>query len=102
MTRSDMEKTKQLMSLTCSNMKPLPDVCAVQRIGDRWLAVSVSEGSLAAGRTFDRRELRARSTLSPLTRIPPVWPGSEARTARLLHERGMHVKFTQAAAHLFA
>ena len=30
---------------------------AVQRVGDRWLVVSVSEWSLAAGRTFERREI---------------------------------------------
>jgi hypothetical protein len=41
-------------------MKPLPDVfsaCCFE--GDRWFVVSASEWSLAAGRTFDRRELRA-------------------------------------------
>ena len=32
---------------------------AVQRVGDRWLVVSVNEWSLAAGRTFERREMRA-------------------------------------------
>jgi hypothetical protein len=40
-------------------MKPLPALFAVQRVGDRWLLVSASEWSLAVGRTFDRRELRA-------------------------------------------
>jgi len=37
----------------------LPDMYAVQRVGDRWLVVSVNEWSLAAGRTFERREMRA-------------------------------------------
>ena len=37
----------------------LQDMYAVQRVGDRWLVVSVNEWSLAAGRTFDRREMRA-------------------------------------------
>jgi hypothetical protein len=36
---------------------PLPDVYAVQRLGDRWLMLAPSEQTLA--RTFDRRELRA-------------------------------------------
>ena len=37
----------------------LPGMYAVQRVGDRWLVVSVNEWSLAAGRTFERREMRA-------------------------------------------
>src|SRR4029077_10224147 len=35
----------------------LPDMYAVQRVGDRWLFVSVNEWSLAAGRTFESREI---------------------------------------------
>jgi hypothetical protein len=38
-------------------MKSLPALFAVQHLGDRWLAVSASEWSLAAGRTFERREM---------------------------------------------
>jgi hypothetical protein len=40
-------------------MKPLPSVFALCCFeGDRWLAVSPSDWSLAAGRTFERRQLR--------------------------------------------
>jgi hypothetical protein len=39
-------------------MKPLPDVFAACCFeGDRWLIVSPSEWSTAAGRTFERREM---------------------------------------------
>jgi hypothetical protein len=39
-------------------MKPLPDVFAVQHVGDdRWLAVAPSQRTLA--RTYERTELRA-------------------------------------------
>ena len=36
-------------------MKPLPNVYAVYRIGNRWLAIAPSPQTL--GRTFERREL---------------------------------------------
>jgi hypothetical protein len=40
-------------------MKPLPDVFAACWLGNRWLVQAPSGSSLAAGRTFDRVEVRA-------------------------------------------
>jgi len=59
---------------------------AVQRVGDRWLVVSVNEWSLAAGRTFERREMRAADVAlappCPRPEKPAEYSNSELMVSR--------------------
>jgi hypothetical protein len=60
-------------------IKPLPDVYAVQRVGDRWLAFSADEWSLAAGRTLERREIDVALVPRPGPEKPAQCTNSELR-----------------------
>jgi hypothetical protein len=75
-------------------MKPLPDVYAVQCLGDRWLAVSASEWDLAAGRTLERREIDV--ALMP----PRFGPEKPAQRSMVSRRRFARDQLPQAATHL--
>ena len=68
----------------------MPGMYAVQRVGDRWLVVSVNEWSLAAGRTFERREMRAADVAlappCPRPEKPAQRSNSELMVSRALRE----------------
>jgi hypothetical protein len=72
-------------------MKPLPDVYAVQCLGDRWLAVSASEWDL---RTLERREIDVA--------LMPPRPGPEkpAQRSMVSRHRFARDQLPQAATHL--